>query len=149
MFVFFTFLSFVYFWETESISRRGAERKRERERQNPKQAPGSVSAEPNTGREPAEHEIMAWAKVGHLSDWATQAPQTLIHVFAHVSSSFPFYLPSSIAVVRIYQFVYASISEWAFELFLAFWPLWIKLLKTLTCRSLYEHMFSSGEGGRW
>ena len=49
---------------------------RERGRQNLKQAPGSeLSAEPDMGLELTNHEIMTWAEVGHLIDWATQAPQ--------------------------------------------------------------------------
>ena len=34
----------------------------------------SVSREPNVGLEPMNREIMTWAEVGHLTDWATQAP---------------------------------------------------------------------------
>ena len=33
-----------------------------------------VSTEPNAGLEPIEHEIMTWAEVSHLTDWATQVP---------------------------------------------------------------------------
>ena len=61
--------------ERQSTSRGGAER--ERETQNPKQAPRSekaVRTEPDTGLKPANHEIMTWAKVRHLTDWVTQAP---------------------------------------------------------------------------
>ena len=51
------------------------EGQRERETQNPKQAPGSeLSAEPDTGLELTDREIMTWAEVGLLTDWATQAP---------------------------------------------------------------------------
>ena len=35
----------------------------------------AVSTEPDTGLELVNHEIMTWAEVGHLTDWATQAPQ--------------------------------------------------------------------------
>ena len=47
------------------------------ETQNPKQSPGSelVSTEPDAGLELTDGEIMAWAEVGHLTDWATQVPQ--------------------------------------------------------------------------
>ena len=34
----------------------------------------AVSTEPNVGFELTGGEIMAWAKVGCLTDWATQAP---------------------------------------------------------------------------
>ena len=34
----------------------------------------AVSTEPDAGPEPTDREIMTWAKVGRLTDWATQAP---------------------------------------------------------------------------
>ena len=34
----------------------------------------AVSTEPDTGLEPTNREIMTWAEVGRLNDWATQAP---------------------------------------------------------------------------
>ena len=37
----------------------------------------AVSTEPAAGLELTNHEIMTWAKVGHSTDWATQAPQWL------------------------------------------------------------------------
>ena len=33
-----------------------------------------VGAQPDTGFKPTNHEIMTWAKVSRLTDWATQAP---------------------------------------------------------------------------
>ena len=48
---------------------------RERETQNPKQAPGSELSEPNAGLELMNHEIMTWAEVGCLTDWATYVPR--------------------------------------------------------------------------
>ena len=53
------------------------EGQRESETQNPKQAPGSeLSAQsPTRGLNPLAVEIVAWAEVGRLTDWATQAPQ--------------------------------------------------------------------------
>ena len=35
----------------------------------------AVSTESDMGLELTDGEIMAWAEVGHLTDWATQAPQ--------------------------------------------------------------------------
>ena len=32
------------------------------------------SRDPDVGLELTNHEIMTWAKVGYLTDWATQAP---------------------------------------------------------------------------
>ena len=35
----------------------------------------AISPEPDAGLELADREIMTWAEVGRLTDWATQAPQ--------------------------------------------------------------------------
>ena len=46
-----------------------------------KQAPGSeVSAQsqPDAGLELTDRQIMTWAEVGRLTDWATQAPRIYI-----------------------------------------------------------------------
>ena len=53
------------------------EGQREKETQNLKQAPGSeqeFSTEPDAGLKPTNCDIMTWAEVGHLTNWATQAP---------------------------------------------------------------------------
>ena len=68
-FVFFfnIFLTLIYYRETESMSREGAER--ERETQNLKRAPGwAVSTDPDAGLKPTNHEIMTWAEVGRSTD---------------------------------------------------------------------------------
>ena len=43
----------------------------------------AVSTEPDTGLDLTDHEIMTWAEVGRLTDWATQAPQfpILVKIF--------------------------------------------------------------------
>ena len=67
---------FIYFWETEkdSMSGRG-QRHREGD---PEYEAGSrfwaVSTEPDAGLQLTNREIMTWAEVGRLTDWATQAP---------------------------------------------------------------------------
>ena len=38
----------------------------------------AASTEPNTWLKLTNGEIMTWAKVGHLTDWATQAPLLFI-----------------------------------------------------------------------
>ena len=57
------------------------ERGRGRERGSTKLEAGSmlwaISPEPDAGLELADRKIMTWAKVGSLTDWATQAPQWL------------------------------------------------------------------------
>ena len=65
----------IYFWERErdSMSGGGAESEGDTE-----SAVGSrlwaVSTEPDVGLELKNREIMTWAEVGRLTDWATQAP---------------------------------------------------------------------------
>ena len=43
----------------------------------------AISPEPDAGLELTDREIVTWAEVGHLTDWATQAPQNTHH-FLHV-----------------------------------------------------------------
>ena len=38
----------------------------------------AVSPEPDTGLKLINLKIMTWAKVGHLTDWATQAPLCIL-----------------------------------------------------------------------
>ena len=38
----------------------------------------AVSTEPEVGLELTEYEIMTWAEVRRLTNWATQAPQNMI-----------------------------------------------------------------------
>ena len=66
-------LMFIYFWERDSMS----EGRAEREGDTASEVGSSlwaVSTEPNAGLEPMNREIMTWAKVGCLTDWATQVP---------------------------------------------------------------------------
>ena len=37
----------------------------------------AISPEPDAGLEPADREIVTWAEVGRLTDWATQVPQAV------------------------------------------------------------------------
>ena len=37
----------------------------------------AVSTEPDVGLEPTDREIMTWAEVGRLTNWATQAPHSI------------------------------------------------------------------------
>ena len=60
------FLVFIYFWESASRWRS------EREREGPKWA---LCWQQIVGLELMSGEIMTWAKVGCLTNWATQAPQ--------------------------------------------------------------------------
>ena len=78
-------------------------RGREGGRQNPKQAPGSeLSAEPDAGLKLTNRKIMTQAKVGRLTDWATQASP-------YVLTSNPFYyclfLLSHFQFPRVFHFL--------------------------------------------
>ena len=41
----------------------------------------AVSTEPDTGLELMDSEIMTWAEVWRLTDWATQAPLNATYIF--------------------------------------------------------------------
>ena len=66
---------FIYFWDRErhSVSREGAEREGDTECEAGSRL-WAVSTEPDAGLELTNCEIMTWAEVGRLTDWATQAP---------------------------------------------------------------------------
>ena len=61
------------FIERQSVSREGAEREGDTESKAGSKL-WAVSPEPNTGLELTDYEIMTWAEVGRLTNWATQAP---------------------------------------------------------------------------
>ena len=65
---------FIYFWDRErqSMNRGGAEREGDRESEAGSRL-WAVSTEPDAGLKLMDREIMTWAKVGRLTDWATQA----------------------------------------------------------------------------
>ena len=78
-FLFLKFFLFnVYFWQRErqSTSRGGAEREGDTESETGSRLRG-VSTERKAGLEPTNCEIMTWANVGRLTDWATQPPRKL------------------------------------------------------------------------
>ena len=62
----------------------------------------AVSTEPDTGLELTDREIMTWAEVGRLTDWATQAPQ--IYRFLSYFDSHFMYLWASILKLLINLF---------------------------------------------
>ena len=59
---------FIYFWDKEWG------RGRERGRQRIRSRPCVGGRGPDAGLKLMNHEIMTWAKVGHLLDWATDMP---------------------------------------------------------------------------
>ena len=66
---------FIYYWETEtqSMSRGGAESGGDKESEVGSRL-WAVSTEPDAGLELTNCEIMTWAEVGRLTNWATQVP---------------------------------------------------------------------------
>ena len=69
------FKRFIHFSEAErqSVSGGGAEREGDTESKTGSRL-WAVSTEPDAGLKLTDHEIMTWAEVGRLTDWATQAP---------------------------------------------------------------------------
>ena len=72
---------FIYFWDRERKRKRETaqvgEGQIEREEDTEPEAGSrlqAVSTEPDVGLELTNYEIMTWAKVRHLTNWATQAP---------------------------------------------------------------------------
>ena len=66
---------FIYFWDRErqSMNRGGAEREGDTESETGSSF-WAVNTEPDTGLELTDREIMTWAEVRRLTDWATQVP---------------------------------------------------------------------------
>ena len=69
---------FIYFWERQSMSRRGSEREGDTESEAGSRL-WAVSTERDTGFQLRSCEIMTWAEVGRLTNWATQG--SLKHEF--------------------------------------------------------------------
>ena len=63
---------FIYFWD-RGWAGEGAEREGDTESEAGSRL-RAVSTEPDAGLELTNGEIMTWAEVGWLTDWATQAP---------------------------------------------------------------------------
>ena len=75
LFFFFNVCLFLREWERDSERAQFGEGQREGDTES--QAGSrlwAVSTEPDTGLEPTNGEIMTWAEVGHLTDWAIQMP---------------------------------------------------------------------------
>ena len=120
---------FLFIFETERDRAWAGEGQREGETQNLKQAPGSeLSAQSlDVGLKPTSCEIMTWAEVRRLTNWATQAPQNI-----------PFYGWIIFCYLNIPRFVNLFI-YWVVP---TFWLLWIILLSTLVCKYRFESLFS-------
>ena len=75
-FFFFFFLNVYFIFETgrDSMNGGGSEREGDTESETGSRL-WAVSAEPNAGLELTDLEIITWAEVRCLTDWATRAPQ--------------------------------------------------------------------------
>ena len=70
-----------YFWETVRETEYEWGRGREREGDTESEAGSrlwAVNTEPNVGLELTNREILTWAEVGRLTNWAIQAPQSAL-----------------------------------------------------------------------
>ena len=75
----------IYFWERDGMSGDGAEREGDTESEAGSRL-WAASTEPDVGLELTNCEIMTWAEVEHLTDWATQASLYLKdHAFSIIS----------------------------------------------------------------
>ena len=70
------FLTFIYFWDRErqSMNGGGSEREGDTESETGSRL-WAISTEPDAGLELMNREIVTWAEVGRLTDWATPAPK--------------------------------------------------------------------------
>ena len=80
LFSFLNFLlTFIYYWETQSVSRGRVERGGDTESEVGSRLQ-AVSTEPDAELELPNYKIMTWAEVRRLTDWATQV--LLAHLFS-------------------------------------------------------------------
>ena len=80
---FFFFLMFIFERERESVSRGGAEREGDTESEAGSSL-WAVRTEPNVGLELMNHEVMTWAKVGCLTDWAPSGSPVSSYISLHL-----------------------------------------------------------------
>ena len=73
MFIKKFFLMFIFEAERQSVNGGGAEREGDTESEAGSRL-WAVGTEPDVGLELTNREIMTWAQVGRLTDWATQVP---------------------------------------------------------------------------
>ena len=74
--IFFNIYLFLRDRERQSMSRGGAEREGDTESETGSRL-WAISTEPDVGLELTDREIMTWAEVGRITNWATQAPHVL------------------------------------------------------------------------
>ena len=74
------FLMFVYLWDRHRAWAGEGQRERETDSEAGSRL-WAVSTESDTGLKPMNREIVTWAKVGHSTDWTTQAPPSCFFFF--------------------------------------------------------------------
>ena len=72
---------FIYFWQRQSMNGGGSGREGDTESETGPRL-WAVSTEPDVGLELTDREIMTWAEVRRLTDWATQAPRLVFLILA-------------------------------------------------------------------
>ena len=70
----YIFLTFIYFWDRDRAWAGEGQRVEGDTESEAGSGLRDISTEPDTGLEPTDREIVTWAEVGRLTDWATQAP---------------------------------------------------------------------------
>ena len=73
--------------ERQNVNWGGAEREGDTESEAASRL-RAVSPEPDAGLELTDREIVTWAEVGRLTDWATQAPRSGICLKTHICDLF-------------------------------------------------------------
>ena len=74
--IFFNIYSFLRDRVRQSMNRGGEEREGDTESKAGSRL-GAISTEPDAGLEPTNSEITTWVEIGHVTDSATQGPQTI------------------------------------------------------------------------
>ena len=100
---------FIHFWETETACEWGRCRERGRQESKTCSRLWAVSTEPNVALKSTNCEIMTWAEVEYLTDWAIQVPRELIFKFHQVRNYICFVnqiLPRAWPILFYYYFLY-------------------------------------------
>ena len=135
----FLFLTFIHFWETETGCESG---RAEREGDTGSEAGFSiwaVRAEHDMELEPMNREIMTWAEIGHLIDWATQVP---LSVFLYlVSVGVNHWVTVYPCLVSLSCFISTSEHKPFSKIFKAIFYDILLLLNSITLSSLLVSLF--------
>ena len=114
---------FIYYWEreTQSVSRGGIERGGDTESEAGSRL-WAVSTEPDTVLELTICEIMTWAEVSRLTNWAIQAPLYFLLSNSHVNAyiSYQHLVPGSECVL-VWNWSGAWTSEWSWDWAMILW----------------------------